>query len=80
VNPTDPLCFECDGPVDVIENGETSLTIYCPRCDRWYGVETGVSDAGMPVFWPSFRIALSGGLSHDESHAGEPAVVPPAAG
>jgi len=80
VHPNEPLCFECEGPVEVIEDGGTSLTIHCPRCDRWYGVDIGASETGAPIYWPSFRIALSGGLSHDASHAGEPATVPPAAG
>jgi hypothetical protein len=60
-NPNDPLCFNCEGPVEVIERAETFVTVFCPACEECYGADIERKENGQIVYWPSFRVTLSGG-------------------
>lgn len=63
MNPADPLCFDCNGTVEVIERDERFLTAYCPTCDNWFGAEVETSSDGRISYWPMFRVIPSGGTN-----------------
>jgi hypothetical protein len=57
---TDPVCYECGGALEIVESDASFLTVVCAQCGASHGIEVTTAADGTPVYWPTFRIALTG--------------------
>ena len=60
---TDPACCECGGPLTIVDREASLLTVVCAECGASHGVEVATAPDGTPVYWPTFRVSLSGDVS-----------------
>lgn len=59
----DLVCYECGGPLTIVERGTAYMTVVCADCGNSHGVEVTMSPDGTPVYWPAFRISPKGDVS-----------------
>jgi hypothetical protein len=57
---TDPVCYECGGPLNIVERNASMLTAVCADCGINLEIEVSPAPDGTPVHWPSYRISLKG--------------------
>lgn len=57
---TDPACHECGGPLAIVDQDESFVTVVCADCGNSHGIEVTTAANGTPKYWPAFRISLKG--------------------
>ncbi len=60
---TDPNCFECGGPLTIVERDTSFIKVVCAHCGNSHELEVEIASDGSHVYWPAFRICLKGDVS-----------------
>jgi len=60
---TDPVCFDCGGPLTIVERDTSFVTAVCGHCGNSHELEVETARDGSQVYWPAFRISLKGDVS-----------------
>jgi transcription elongation factor Elf1 len=60
---TDPGCWDCGGPLTIVERDASFLKVVCADCGNSHEIEVATAPDGALVYWPSFRISLKGDVS-----------------
>jgi len=62
IRPTDGVCSECGGALNVTDANDISMLVECENCGDSRTVETDAYGDGGIEYWPAIMAELEGGL------------------
>lgn len=53
-------CCDCGHTLTHVAQDDEQVTVTCPACGAFYGVEKVIDADGSVTYWPQFHISLKG--------------------